>query len=332
MPTRNTNSKTFLSTFTIDNRRYRKVFKSKLDADAFEIQQRQRHLRGEALDDSVRALSDVAWEVYESKWMDTPNEIGRKAHVKCICSFFGHKNLQEIDNIACNEYVLFLKNTKRNAISTINGKISALTVIFDYALDNNYISTAPRVKGRKKPNNECLEYISEAEEAIILPFMLNHELESMRKYGEFWAWSVDTGFRPSESRRLRPQDVYFDDTGRWMAKLLKSKTNTWRVIPLTDRALEMWQKNRAWAHITPRMISTCWERVRKFRGRENDSSYKAYLTRHTTGSRLVQRNVDLPVIKQVLGHSDLTSTMRYAKVSPTNLFDAIDKLNNNNTQ
>jgi integrase len=328
MTTHNTQYNTYKTSFTVGGKRFRKTFKTKLEADKYELDVRTKSFLGVDYDDVTKNIEEVCYEVYEERWANTSNDQGRLGHIRCIISFFGfNTSIKDINKHRCNDYVYFLKNTKRNSVSTINGKISALSVILDYAYDQDYIDSLPKVKGRKKPNNECLEYISEEEESIILPFMLEHRSDEMRTYGEFWAWSVDTGFRPSESRRLRPQDVYKDDSGHWVARLLKSKTNTWRVIPLTDRALEMWQKNRSWAHITPTLIARCWELVRKYRGRQNDPTYKPYLTRHTTGSRLVQRNVDLPVIKQLLGHSDLTSTMRYAKVSPTNLITAINKLN-----
>tara|TARA_B000000437_G_scaffold157452_1_gene115477 strand:- start:16840 stop:17838 length:999 start_codon:yes stop_codon:yes gene_type:complete len=331
MTTIRTKHGTYQASFTHFNKRFRKTFKSKLEADKYEFD--VRHLGVDVDENNIPTLEDVSWEVFDEKWANTPNEVGRRAHIRCFTGFFGHRfKINELDNSQCKKYVGWLKNTKRNSQSTINGKISALTVVLDHAEENGYITSVPKLRGRKKPNNQCLEYISEEEEAIIVPFMLNHHLKSMNDFGEFWCWSVDTGFRPSESRRLTKADVYLDDSGRHVARLRKSKTNTWRVIPLTNRALAMWNKQAhretPWGHIGTTQIANCWERVRAYRGRTGDPSYKAYLTRHTTGSRLVQRGTDLPVIKEILGHTDLTSTQRYAKVSPTNLFNAIDKLNN----
>jgi integrase len=333
MATHKTTNNTYLSSFTAGNRRFRKTFKTELEAFLFEAETRKNIALGVHLDDDNAVsptVEDVAWEVFDTRWIDTPNAKGRRSHVKCIVGFFGHTmRINALNALECSRYVTHLKSVKRQGQSTVNGKISALTVILDYAHELGYIDAVPRIRGRKKCNNECLNYISESEEAQIVPFMLNHELENMRRFGQYWCWATDTGFRPSESRRLHKDDVYLDDTGHWVARLFKSKTDTWRIIPLTNRALKMWGLQSGmypWSHMSNHKIERCWNRVRTFRGREGDRSYKAYLTRHTTGSRLVQRNVDLPVIQQILGHSDLTSTQRYAKVSPTNLFQAIEKL------
>jgi integrase len=49
--------------------------------------------------------------------------------------------------------------------------------------------------------------------------------------------------------------------------------------------------------------------------------------RHTFASHLAMRGVPLPAIKELMGHSAITTTMRYAHVAPSTLRSAIDMLN-----
>jgi integrase len=49
--------------------------------------------------------------------------------------------------------------------------------------------------------------------------------------------------------------------------------------------------------------------------------------RHTFASHLAMRGVPMPVIKELLGHATITTTMRYAHVAPSALRTAIDMLN-----
>src|SRR5882672_8580415 len=49
--------------------------------------------------------------------------------------------------------------------------------------------------------------------------------------------------------------------------------------------------------------------------------------RHTFASHLAMRGVPLPAIKELMGHSTITTTMRYAHVAPSTLRAAIDMLN-----
>ena len=49
--------------------------------------------------------------------------------------------------------------------------------------------------------------------------------------------------------------------------------------------------------------------------------------RHSFASHLAMRGVPLHVVQALLGHSSITTTMRYAHVAPTILQSAIDLLN-----
>ena len=48
--------------------------------------------------------------------------------------------------------------------------------------------------------------------------------------------------------------------------------------------------------------------------------------RHTFASRLVQKGVSLYEVKELLGHSDIKMTMRYAHLANETLRQAISKL------
>jgi len=47
--------------------------------------------------------------------------------------------------------------------------------------------------------------------------------------------------------------------------------------------------------------------------------------RHTTASRLVMAGVDLFTVKEILGHRDIATTMRYSHLSPGFLLEAINR-------
>jgi len=53
------------------------------------------------------------------------------------------------------------------------------------------------------------------------------------------------------------------------------------------------------------------------------------MLRHTTASRLVQRGVDIYVVKEIMGHKDIKTTMQYAKLNNKTVMDAMKVLSNN---
>jgi len=53
---------------------------------------------------------------------------------------------------------------------------------------------------------------------------------------------------------------------------------------------------------------------------------KLHTLRHTFASHLVMQGVDLPTVKKLMGHSDITTTMIYAHLAQDHLSDAVNKL------
>ena len=51
-----------------------------------------------------------------------------------------------------------------------------------------------------------------------------------------------------------------------------------------------------------------------------------HLFRHTYGSHLAMAGVDLPSIKELMGHSNISTTMIYAHLQPEHLKKAVNKL------
>ena len=55
-------------------------------------------------------------------------------------------------------------------------------------------------------------------------------------------------------------------------------------------------------------------------------AFRLYDLRHTFGSRMAMAGVDLPTLKELMGHSTITTTMRYIHPTPEHKRAAVDKL------
>ncbi len=57
-------------------------------------------------------------------------------------------------------------------------------------------------------------------------------------------------------------------------------------------------------------------------------NFRFHELRHTVATRLVEKNIDLFVVQDILGHSKITTTQRYAHPVPQRKLDAVEILDN----
>jgi integrase len=65
-----------------------------------------------------------------------------------------------------------------------------------------------------------------------------------------------------------------------------------------------------------------WKSTRKKMGLEKDTQFVLHALRHTCASRLVNKGIDLYVVKEWLGHSTIQVTEKYAHLAPGKLAHA----------
>ena len=140
--------------------------------------------------------------------------------------------------------------------------------------------------------------------------------------------AVQTGMRSEELLGLRWDQV---DLGRREVRLVVTKTNRPRVVPLSDRAVAVFVAS-------PRLSASPYvftnpntgNRYRNLRqsfltacSRAGISDYRWHDIRHTFASWHVQSGTDLYRLSRILGHSTLQMTTRYAHLATENLHQAV---------
>ena len=322
----------YMADFMLEGKRVRRSFDTELDAKAFEIETRRQHQYGQPLEElennKVFTLRQMLDKTFVKYWQNRPNEEVSGVNMRLLEGLFKpHTPLASIDTEKVDDFIMHLQS-KGNSPSTINSKLSTLSKCIRFAHDRGYIKVKPKIERPKVSNNARLRFLSEDEEATVIEAIQGID------FRDFFAWSIDTGLRPSESRNLHQRNVRKDDALGWVVdvKIVKDVAGTTlpRTLPLTDRAVEAFNRLNdqvyPFARFTKAEIRKQWDYVRGVLG-NTEKEFVFYLTRHTCASRLVQRGVDITIVQKWMGHKNIQTTMIYAKLIPANLLDARKALN-----
>jgi len=145
--------------------------------------------------------------------------------------------------------------------------------------------------------------------------------------------TLNTGLRRGEVLQLRWTDIDLLQR-KLVVRGDNAKSGKTRYVPLNDEALETLQhwkigtESAEWVFAgrdgEPMLaIKTSWKGVLQSAA---ITDFRWHDLRHHFASRLVMKGVDLNTVRELLGHSDLSMTLRYAHLSPEHKADAVAKL------
>lgn len=115
-------------------------------------------------------------------------------------------------------------------------------------------------------------------------------------------------------------------------ELLNTKSGKARKIPLSAKlrnTLSNIQRISDYVFVNPQTFEPYVDLKNhsKSFGKANIKNFRFHDLRHTVATRLVEKGVDLVVVQEILGHSKLTTTQRYAHPVPQRKSEAIEILN-----
>lgn len=160
----------------------------------------------------------------------------------------------------------------------------------------------------------------------------------------FLRMCIDTGMRKSEILGLRWDEIDFDAGWIVIGNLDASRTKNGKPkrIPLTKRALVTLKdtykaqkgsskfvfpsKKRGEEDAPITTVKTFWSRLCKDAGLKDVTVHDL---RHTFASWAVQKGIDISVVQPLLGHTQISTTKRYAKHTERSLQGAIEVFEEN---
>jgi len=243
--------------------------------------------------------------------------------MKHLVEYFGEKYLGEIDLRLINKYQTSRKGEVADI--TVNKEIEMIRICFNHAIKMKYIYSNPvvGVQYYKIPERK-FRFLDEGEIATLLA-------NSTGYIRDIILVAIYTGARKSEILNLTWDRVDFNNR---LVIYDKTKNNKIREIPMSSEIEAMLSKRRA---ADPKGIYVFPGEV----GKPIGAMYKSFWSvldkaeikecrfhdlRHTFASHLVMAGVNILSVKELLGHSELSTTMIYAHLAPNHNRGAISAL------
>ncbi|MCH7549024.1 MAG: tyrosine-type recombinase/integrase [Candidatus Krumholzibacteriota bacterium] len=245
--------------------------------------------------------------------------------MKKLAKYFGQRRLTAITPILIEHY-------KRERLaqgkqpSTINRELACLKHLFSIAITWKKVLVNP-VKLVKlfHEDNQVSRVVSIEEENALLTEAADHLRPIL-------VCALDTGMRLGEILSLNWDNVELE---RSVLHVVKTKTRRNREIPISGRLGDIlratnpsFRSGRVFRRRDGKPIRSVREVYKNTVERAGLPSVRFHDLRHTFATRLVLNNVDLFTVKELLGHSTIVTTQRYAHPNAESKRAAIAGLTN----
>lgn len=305
--------------------RFRQTYKSKEEAELAELQALTRmKASGSPLEAptsppievfkgyTLQDAHDLTWRLY---WKGDKGKGCHEVTINCVFRSIPSQTLLTDITPAMVLEAIEEWEDEGNSGSTVNRKVSHISKMLSTAVEQGWLKAAPKLP-RRKPGKHRIRWMSEQEELKVLNACTALGLHDLR---DFIVVAVDTGFRRSELLGLVPNDFV---NGMVHLHAGHTKSDKARAVPATKRVsaiLEQRMDQRRLFEMNFYTLRAHWLALKSHLGMEDDTQFVVHMLRHTCASRMVQRGVNLAVVQQWMGHSNIATTLRYAHLAPDSL-------------
>jgi integrase len=285
---------------------------------------------------------DTRWPIGSVSERTAKNEAARFAHV---LAFLGSKELQDISGADAKDIQSLLKR-KQQAPPSINQAVHILHKILVDAVDREVLDAMPRRWPKALPEQQLRNELNNDERAAFIAafdkaaqyqaiFGLAGVRGGYRRTGgaaslyrlfkaakPFYVVALETGLDRGELIALKKTSV---DLDAGLIRVKRLKTGVTATVPISDpcRAALVEAIARSiglGVFTTPAGKPYCVATVVRYFARakrlaEIKRPFRFKDLRHSYGCNLVERGVPINIVKECMGHSDISTTMRYARVT-----------------
>lgn len=227
-------------------------------------------------------------------------------------------------------YKVFLLKDMECSTDKMNKCLCWLNRLIYIAVDREIIRTNPLEEvAYEKKNSPKLRHISRNElKRMMETPMEDPKLELARR---MFIFSSFCGLAYVDVYRLYPHHIGRTAEGRLYIREKRGKTNTEAFVPLhpvAERILMLYNTTDDTKPVFPLPIrDIMWHEIHAV---GNALDFKEYLShhaaRHTFGTLLLSASVSIESIAKMMGHTNISSTQIYAKITDQKISEDMDRL------
>lgn len=332
--------------FMINRKRYHRSVpeaKNKKDAEKAEAVFKGELLQGRynlAENKKYKKLNELIQVYLEYSIQNKASSKLDEYTTRTFLDFVGDKTIDEITPALIEKWKKYRSNCKVKTTtskglkeldrlvskSSVNREIRSLSKMFSIAVDNDWLEYNPFFKVKKfKEENKLERHLLPDEEKILMKSAEGTFIKPIL------ICLLRTGMRPIEVKQLKWSCVHFEEG---YIDVLKTKSGNPRKIPISNnlkQELEKLTRLSDYVFTNPKTLKPYVNIRDKFMDlcEENKiADIRLYDLRHTAATRMNATTGDIVVVKDILGHSSLNVTQRYAHPVPERKKVAVEGLDN----
>jgi len=304
-------------------RRIRKAVGNKKDAERALIAIKADILRGEY---RFKKTSKIRFDIFSKEYLEFSKKTKRswkrdRTSLKALSRFFGMMRLSDINAGHIEKYKT-LRIPEVSAAS-LNRELSCFSALFTLAKKSKLVEANPVREVKKLQERKLDMRILNDEEARRLIEKSKGHLRPIVII------ALNTGMRAGEIFNLRWNDIDFEHN---FIFIKRTKSGITRKIPMNGMlaaALKGIKRKSEFVFVNSSTEKPITRVDKSFKTACDNAKIKDlrfHDLRHTSASWMVMAGVDLVTVAQILGHSDIKMTMRYAHPTPENRRKAVNVL------
>jgi site-specific recombinase XerD len=308
------------------------------------------------IEEKLQTLPSIFTDFYNYMEADQKSYITMKHYIEYVADFMndvvqGDKDefYKNITVAQIREYLVSLRRRSENGKEVKNGdsiqasRWSALNAFYSFLVMDDYMDTNPMAKTKRPKNKKEREivYLEQNEINSILDRIKNESKpQFVNRDLAIIAIGVSTGIRVGALVQINIGDIDFKENTIHVIekgskeRYLKFGTNVRNILSawLVDRQTYFEDVDTDALFISQWRQRLTTEGVRKLMDKYANGINGKHITPHkmrsSAATNLVKAGVDIQTVADILGHSSVTTTQRYAAVLEQNKQNATNALDN----